>query len=90
MALNPQLGPLRLLPLHTGLGSLTQRVYESDPHTWTPKETDGSEGPGIKRRVILTDSLAEGSFCLRGVRYVIDTGLQLKAVSTRVCAQSKA
>ncbi|XP_037835276.1 ATP-dependent RNA helicase DQX1 isoform X2 [Kryptolebias marmoratus] len=71
VALSPQLGPLRLLPLHAGLGGLTQRVYESEPD---------SSAPGVRRRVILTDSLAEASFSLRGVRYVIDSGLQLKAV----------
>ncbi|XP_013883053.1 ATP-dependent RNA helicase DQX1 isoform X2 [Austrofundulus limnaeus] len=78
VALSPQLGPLRLLPLHAGLAGLTQRVYDPDPSV--QKEAGGSEGPGVKRRVILTDSLAEASFSLRGVRYVVDTGLQLKAV----------
>lgn len=81
MALSPQLGPLRLLPLHAGLAGLTQRVYESDPDPSVQKEAGGSEGPAVRRRVILTDSLAEASFSLRGVRYVVDTGLQLKAVS---------
>uniref|UniRef100_A0AAX7T3G1 DEAQ box RNA-dependent ATPase 1 n=1 Tax=Astatotilapia calliptera TaxID=8154 RepID=A0AAX7T3G1_ASTCA len=64
VALSPQLGALRLLPLHAGLGGLTQRIYESDPDA----------------KVILTDALAEASFSLPGVRYVIDMGLQLKNV----------
>uniref|UniRef100_A0A673ZUL8 ATP-dependent RNA helicase DQX1-like n=1 Tax=Salmo trutta TaxID=8032 RepID=A0A673ZUL8_SALTR len=65
VALSPQLGTLRVLHLHAGLGGATQRVYEAEP-----------EG----RRVILTDTLGEASFSLSGVRYVIDTGMQLKTV----------
>lgn len=89
--MSPQLGPLRILPLHTGLGGLTQRVYEVDPEASTLRENNSSEdvdssllgagGPGIKRKVILTDSLAEASFSLPAIRYVIDTGLKLKTVS---------
>lgn len=90
VALSPQLGPLRILPLHAGLGELTQRVYGSDPEASTLRENDSSEGtdgsvlgaggPGVKRKVILTDALAEASFSLPAIRYVIDTGLQLKTV----------
>lgn len=89
VALSPQLGPLRILPLHAGLGGLTQRVYESDAEASALKENDSSEsvgssvpgGPGVKRKVILTDTLAEASFSLPAIRYVIDTGLQLRTVS---------
>lgn len=86
MALSPQLGPLRILPLHSALGGLTQRVYEPDPDASALKASDGSVGveagsPGIRRRVILTDTLAEASFSLQDIRYVVDTGLQLKTVS---------
>lgn len=89
VALSPQLGPLRILPLHTGLGGLTQRVYESDPNASTLRESDSSEAVessvtgagGPKRKVIVTDALAEASFSLPAIRYVIDTGLQLKTVS---------
>lgn len=91
VALSPQLGPLRILPLHAGLGALAQRVYESDTEASALKETDGSKsvgssapgagGLGVKRKVILTDSLAEASFSLPAIRYVIDTGLQLRTVS---------
>lgn len=94
VALSPQLGPLRILPLHGGLGGLTQRVYESDPEASALSENERSKaldssvlgpgGPGIKRKVIFTDTLAEASFSLPAVRYVIDTGLQLKTVS--VCS----
>ncbi|XP_028273484.1 ATP-dependent RNA helicase DQX1 [Parambassis ranga] len=87
VALSPQLGALRILPLHAGLGGQTQRVYESDPEASTLTEYDSSEGVdsstrgvGFKRKVILTDTLGEASFSLPGIRYVIDTGLQLKTV----------
>uniref|UniRef100_A0A667X0C0 DEAQ-box RNA dependent ATPase 1 n=1 Tax=Myripristis murdjan TaxID=586833 RepID=A0A667X0C0_9TELE len=90
VALSPHLGPLRMLPLHAGLGGATQRVYEPEPEASQLKEAEGSdclEGPllgvgglGVKRRVILTHTLAEASFSLSGIRYVIDTGLQLKTV----------
>uniref|UniRef100_A0AAR2IT79 Helicase-associated domain-containing protein n=1 Tax=Pygocentrus nattereri TaxID=42514 RepID=A0AAR2IT79_PYGNA len=52
VALSPQLGALRVLLLHSGLGGATQQVYD----------TEGA------------------SFSLSNIRYVIDTGLQLKAV----------
>ncbi|XP_034457596.1 ATP-dependent RNA helicase DQX1 isoform X1 [Hippoglossus hippoglossus] len=91
VALSPQLGSLRILPLHAGLAGLTQRVYESDPESSTLRGSGGSEGsaggsapgaggPGAKRKVIVTDTLSEASFSLPAVRYVIDTGLQLKTV----------
>lgn len=92
VALSPQLGPLRILPLHAGLGGLTQRVFESDLEASTQRENDGSEGadssapgagaPSFKRKVIVADILAEASFSLPAIRYVIDTGLQLKTVSS--------
>ncbi|KAM9338039.1 ATP-dependent RNA helicase DQX1 [Symphorus nematophorus] len=90
VALSPQLGPLRILPLHAGLGGQTQRVYEADPEASASRENDSSEGldssvlgaggAGVRRKVILTDTLAEASFSLPAIRYVIDTGLQLKTV----------
>ncbi|KAL7376386.1 hypothetical protein ABVT39_006934 [Epinephelus coioides] len=90
VALSPQLGPLRILPLHSGMGGLAQRVYESNPEASTLRQNDSSEsvdgpvlgagGPGVKRKVILSDTLAEASFSLPAIRYVIDTGLQLKTV----------
>ncbi|XP_041706883.1 ATP-dependent RNA helicase DQX1 [Coregonus clupeaformis] len=91
VALSPQLGTLRVLHLHAGLGGATQRVYEAEPEglsgdTEGSKGSEGLEGPGIgvgtgaRRRVILTDTLGEASFSLSGVRYVIDTGMQLKTV----------
>ncbi|XP_030290766.1 ATP-dependent RNA helicase DQX1 [Sparus aurata] len=101
VALSPQLGPLRILPLHAGLDGQTQRVYESDPDASTLRKSDGSEdvdssvlgagGAGVKRKVIITDSLAEASFSLPAVRYVIDTGRQLKTVyNPQIRANSQA
>ncbi|XP_070844911.1 ATP-dependent RNA helicase DQX1-like [Chaetodon trifascialis] len=101
VALSPQLGPLRILPLHAGLGGLTQRVYESDPEASTMSENErskaanssvlGAGGPAIKRKVFFTDTLAEASFSLPAVRYVIDTGLQLKTVyNPQIRANSQA
>lgn len=94
VALSPQLGHLKVLPLHAGLGGLTQRVYDSNAETSTLKGNESSEGvegsvvtaggPCIRRKVIVTDTLAEASFSLPAIRYVIDTGLQLKTVS--VCS----
>uniref|UniRef100_H2U6Z7 DEAQ-box RNA dependent ATPase 1 n=1 Tax=Takifugu rubripes TaxID=31033 RepID=H2U6Z7_TAKRU len=90
VALSPQLGPLRILPLHAGLGGSAQRIYESDPEPSSQRGSDSSEGGRssvtearasvVKRRVIVTDALAEASFSLPAVRYVIDTGLQLTTV----------
>uniref|UniRef100_A0A8C8I751 Helicase C-terminal domain-containing protein n=1 Tax=Oncorhynchus tshawytscha TaxID=74940 RepID=A0A8C8I751_ONCTS len=91
VALSPQLGTLRVLHLHAGLGGATQRIYEAEPDgpsgdTEGSNGSEGLEGPGIgagtgaRRRVILTDTLGEASFSLSGVRYVIDTGMQLKTV----------
>ncbi|KAM9840963.1 ATP-dependent RNA helicase DQX1 isoform 2-T2 [Aulostomus maculatus] len=90
VALSPQLGPLRILPLHSALGGLVQRVYESNPEASTLRDNDSSDGLEasvlgagglwVMRKVILTDTLAEASFSLPAIRYVIDTGLQLKSV----------
>ncbi|CAG5867159.1 unnamed protein product [Menidia menidia] len=86
VALSPQLGALRFFSLHSGMGGQTQRVYESDPDFTTPvkndssEDVDGTKCPGVKRRIFLTDTLGEASFSLQAIRYVIDTGLQLKTV----------
>ncbi|XP_036435891.1 ATP-dependent RNA helicase DQX1 [Colossoma macropomum] len=87
VALSPQLGALRVLLLHSGLGGATQQVYDTEGAEGQaePKEEeqpglDSSEESGLRRRVILTDALGEASFSLPNIRYVIDTGLQLKTV----------
>ena len=79
VALSPHLGPLRTLPLHAGLGAASQRVYEAEA---PPPPRGPGGGEAGRRRVVLTDTLAEASFSMPGVRYVIDTGLQLKTVSS--------
>uniref|UniRef100_A0A8C0GWZ8 DEAQ-box RNA dependent ATPase 1 n=1 Tax=Chelonoidis abingdonii TaxID=106734 RepID=A0A8C0GWZ8_CHEAB len=72
VALNPGLGPLLALPLHPGVGRAAQKVYE------VPEQGSRPQG----RRVIVTHWLADSSFSLGTVRYVIDTGLELRSVST--------
>lgn len=82
IALSPQLGTLRVLPLHTGLGAATQHVYTADgDDSQAGAVEDEKAGPCLIRRVILSDALGEASFSLPSVRYVIDTGLELKTVS---------
>ncbi|KAJ3604944.1 hypothetical protein NHX12_026995 [Muraenolepis orangiensis] len=78
VALSPHLGPLRTLPLHASLGAASQRVYEAEPGA--PPHRASARGEAVRRRVVLADTLAEASFSLPGIRYVIDTGLQLKTV----------
>ncbi|XP_026888353.2 ATP-dependent RNA helicase DQX1 isoform X1 [Electrophorus electricus] len=87
VALSPQLGVLQVLPLHAGLGGDAQHVYDMETAEGQAKpgeeeqgSLDGEQGPGLRRRVILSDALGEASFSLPGIRYVIDTGLQLKTV----------
>lgn len=69
VALDPGLGPLLVLPLHPGTGRAAQKVYEA------------SEEGGRERRVIVTHWLGDSSFSLGAVRFVIDSGLELRNVS---------
>ncbi|XP_074721404.1 ATP-dependent RNA helicase DQX1 [Strix uralensis] len=78
MALNPGLGPLLVLPLHPGVGRAAQKVYEV------------LEESGRERRVIVTHWLADSSFSLGTVRFVIDSGLELRSVyNPRIRAESQ-
>uniref|UniRef100_A0A8C4YQU6 DEAQ-box RNA dependent ATPase 1 n=2 Tax=Gopherus evgoodei TaxID=1825980 RepID=A0A8C4YQU6_9SAUR len=80
VALNPGLGPLLALPLHPGVGRAAQKVYE------VPEQGSRPQG----RRVIVTHWLADSSFSLGTVRYVIDTGLELRSVyNPRIRAESQ-
>ncbi|XP_043400997.1 ATP-dependent RNA helicase DQX1 isoform X2 [Chelonia mydas] len=80
VALNPGLGPLLALPLHPGVGRAAQKVYE------VPEQCSRPQG----RRVIVTHWLADSSFSLGTVRYVIDTGLELRSVyNPRIRAESQ-
>uniref|UniRef100_H3AFF5 Helicase ATP-binding domain-containing protein n=1 Tax=Latimeria chalumnae TaxID=7897 RepID=H3AFF5_LATCH len=66
VALNPQLGELVPFPLHSGTGGAFQRIYEPQEHA----------GKGYRRKVVVTTSLADSSFSLSNLRYVIDTGME--------------
>ncbi|KAJ8287226.1 hypothetical protein GJAV_G00049090 [Gymnothorax javanicus] len=77
VALSPQLGELRVQSLYAALGTAAQRVYDAGPEG--PEKSQGVPRPP-KRRVVLTDILGEASFSLDNIRYVIDTGMQLKTV----------
>ncbi|XP_075355466.1 ATP-dependent RNA helicase homolog DQX1 isoform X4 [Mycteria americana] len=78
VALNPGLGPLLVLPLHPGVGHAAQKVYEA------------LEESGRERRVIVTHWLADSSFSLGAVRFVIDSGLELRNVyNPRIRAESQ-
>lgn len=84
VALSPQLGPLRILPLHAGLGGGVQRIYEPEQELSSlpgGHGPEGGRGSVVNRKVVVADALAEASFSLTAVRYVIDTGLQLRTVS---------
>ncbi|XP_061225907.1 ATP-dependent RNA helicase DQX1-like, partial [Neopsephotus bourkii] len=77
-ALPPGLGPLLVLPLHPGLGRAAQGIYE------------GLEEGGRGRRVLVSQGLAEASFSMGGVRFVIDSGLELRSVyNPRIRAESQ-
>lgn len=69
VSLSAHVHSLRVLPLHVDVGTpAVQQVYEGEEEC-------------VRRRVVLTDVLGESSFSLNNIRYVIDTGLQLKTVS---------
>ncbi|XP_053922248.1 ATP-dependent RNA helicase DQX1 [Cuculus canorus] len=78
VALSPALGMLLVLPLHPGMGRAVQRVYEA------------TEPCGPERRVVITHGLAESSFSMGNVRFVIDSGLELRSVyNPRIRAESQ-
>lgn len=80
VALSPQLGGLRIVPLHCGLGPQTQRIYEPEVSLNDTDDPALTEATGVRRKVILTDTLGEASYSVSHIRYVIDTGLHLKTV----------
>lgn len=80
VALSPQLGALRIVPLHCDLGPQTQRVYEPEVSLNNTNDSDLTQATGVRRKVILTDTLGEASYSVPQIRYVIDTGLHLKTV----------
>lgn len=73
VSLSAHLSSLRVLPLYVDLSSpAAQQVYDVE---------EKHQEESVRRRVILTDALGESSFSLNHIRYIIDTGLQLKTVS---------
>ncbi|XP_029451645.1 ATP-dependent RNA helicase DQX1 [Rhinatrema bivittatum] len=81
VALNSALGELFPIPLHPAIGSSAQKMYES---------LSEQAGRGYRRKVVVTDSLAESSFSFPTVRYIVDTGIELKNVySPRIRADSQ-
>ncbi|CAN2388283.1 ATP-dependent RNA helicase [Pristimantis euphronides] len=76
MSLSPSLGSLLPLSLTASAGNGVQSVYEAESSD--------------ERRVFLSCSLAELSFSLPGIRYVIDTGHEMRSVyNPRIRADSQ-
>uniref|UniRef100_A0A672RJB4 DEAQ-box RNA dependent ATPase 1 n=1 Tax=Sinocyclocheilus grahami TaxID=75366 RepID=A0A672RJB4_SINGR len=65
VSLSAHLLSLRVIDLHASVGGSSQQLYNSETQ---------------RRRVILTDVLGEASFSLNNIRYVIDSGIQLKTI----------
>ncbi|XP_043919985.1 putative pre-mRNA-splicing factor ATP-dependent RNA helicase DHX32 [Protopterus annectens] len=80
VALNPLLGELTPIPLHSGMGGAVQKIYEA----FEPGEK------GYRRKVIISNSLADSSFSVGNIQYVIDTGFEQKNVyNPRIRADSQ-
>ncbi|XP_048457768.1 putative pre-mRNA-splicing factor ATP-dependent RNA helicase DHX32 [Rhincodon typus] len=78
-AIGSQLGELIPIPLHSGVGSNFQRIYENCNQAYK----------NYRRKVIIANSLADSSFII-DVTYVIDSGLELKnAYNPRIRADSQ-
>ncbi|CAH2299062.1 ATP-dependent RNA helicase DQX1 [Pelobates cultripes] len=78
LSLSPSLGSLMPLALLPSAGSAIQSVYE-------PQQNES----GYQRHVFLAYNMAELSFSLPGIRYVIDTGSELQTVyNPRIRADS--
>uniref|UniRef100_A0A4W3GGW9 DEAQ-box RNA dependent ATPase 1 n=1 Tax=Callorhinchus milii TaxID=7868 RepID=A0A4W3GGW9_CALMI len=66
-----QLGEVVPIPLHSGVGGAFHRVYENYDE----------RAKGYRRKVIITDSLADSSFPVDEIAFVIDTGMEQKNVT---------
>lgn len=76
VSLSPSLGSLLPLSVTAGAGNALQSLYEAES--------------SAERRVFVSCSLAEYSFSLPGIRYVIDTGHELQSVyNPRIRADSQ-
>lgn len=78
VSLSAHLSSLRVMELHAAVGGSSQELYDTESAEDSPQ--DEQEAPAHRRRVVLTDVLGEASFSLRNIRYVIDTGVQLKTI----------
>ncbi|XP_067262160.1 ATP-dependent RNA helicase DQX1 [Chanodichthys erythropterus] len=78
VSLSAHLSSLRVIALHAAVGGSTQELYDTESVGDT--QQDEQETPAHRRRVVLTDVLGEASFSLLNIRYVIDTGVQLKTI----------
>uniref|UniRef100_A0A8C2CP41 DEAQ box RNA-dependent ATPase 1 n=1 Tax=Cyprinus carpio TaxID=7962 RepID=A0A8C2CP41_CYPCA len=65
VSLSAHLLSLRVIDLHAGIGASSQQLYNSE---------------SAEDKVVLTDVLGEASFSLNNIRYVIDSGIQLKTI----------
>uniref|UniRef100_A0A8C1ZTJ8 DEAQ box RNA-dependent ATPase 1 n=1 Tax=Cyprinus carpio TaxID=7962 RepID=A0A8C1ZTJ8_CYPCA len=83
VSLSAHLLSLRVIDLHAGIGASSQQLYnsESAEDKQQDEPPDTVESPAQRRRVVLTDVLGEASFSLNNIRYVIDSGIQLKTVT---------
>lgn len=70
VSLSPSLGSLLPMALLPSAGSSIQSVYEASHN-----DSD------YQRHVFLTSSMAELSFSLTGIQFVIDTGSEVQSVS---------
>ncbi|RXN13308.1 ATP-dependent RNA helicase DQX1 [Labeo rohita] len=82
VSLSAHLLSLRVIELHVGVGGSLQQLYdtESTDNKEQDEPPDAQETPAQRRRVVLTDVLGEASFSLNNIRYVIDSGVQLKTI----------
>ncbi|GCB65769.1 hypothetical protein scyTo_0010005 [Scyliorhinus torazame] len=78
-AIGSQLGELIPIPLHSGIGSNFQKIYEN----YNQRFED------YRRKIIIGNSLADSSFAI-DVTYVIDSGMEQKNVyNPRIRADSQ-
>ncbi|XP_058631612.1 ATP-dependent RNA helicase DQX1 isoform X1 [Onychostoma macrolepis] len=81
VSLSAHLLSLRVIELHAGVAGSSQQLYDTENTEDKQNEPpDAQESPTQRRRVILTDVLGEASFSLKNIRYVIDSGVQLRTI----------
>ncbi|XP_067293634.1 ATP-dependent RNA helicase DQX1 [Pseudorasbora parva] len=83
VSLSAHLSSLRVMELHAAVGGSSQELYDpgSAEDEREEEQEENRDAPAHRRRrVVLTDILGEASFSLPNIRYVIDTGVQLKTI----------